>query len=125
MYLKFWLKTALYHYVPGGYGYVHHLRKFRDPNYIYSRDKHRVRDKHHRKGGWKDQKQGDFHYRDYKDYEEYLNHQAQKFNEMLKIRGGFTNRMISDYRRKFYRRFRHLAAFVPNSGHSRNVVATL
>ncbi len=117
MYLKFWLKTALYHYVPGGYGYVHHLRKFRDPNYIYSRDKHRVRDKHHRKGGWKDQKQGDFHYRDYKDYKEYLNHQAQKFNEMLKIRGGFTNRMISDYRRKFYRRFRHLAAFVPNSGH--------
>lgn len=115
MHLKFWFKTALYYFVPGGYGYVRHLRKFRDPGYVYSRDKHSVRDKHHVKSGWKEQNQDDFQYRDYNDYQEYLNHQGQKFDEILKIRGGFTNRVIAGYRYRFYRRFRHLTVRLPRS----------
>jgi len=55
MHLKFLVKTALYHYVPGGYGYARHLRKFRDAGYVHSRDKHSVRDKHHAHSGWKNQ----------------------------------------------------------------------
>ena len=115
MHLKFWFKTALYYYTPGGYGYVRRLRKFHDPDYVYSRDKHSVRDKHHIQSGWKKQTQNDFHYRDYKDYDEYVNHQSQKFEEILKIRGGFTNRVIAAYRYKFYRRFRYLPGLLPKS----------
>lgn len=117
MHLKFRFKTALYRYMPGGYGYVRILRRLYDPNYLYSRDKHNVRNKHHAKGGWKEQNQGSFHYRDYKDYEEYISHQSQKFNEILKMRGGFTNQAIADYRCKFYRRFCHLPVFLPKSAH--------
>jgi SAM-dependent methyltransferase len=117
MHLKFWLKTALYYYLPGGYGYARHIRKFRDPDYVHSRDKHSVRHKHHAKSDWKKQNQGDFHYRDYKDYQEYVSHQSQKFDEILKMRGGFTNRAIAAYRCKFYRRFHHLPAFLPKSAH--------
>lgn len=115
MHLKFWIKTILSRYVPGGYGYVRYLRKFRDPNYIHSRDKHSVRDKHHAGGGWKEQNQISFHYRDYKNYEEYVSHQVQKFDEILKMRGGFTNQVIAGYRCRFYRRFRHLPVFLPGS----------
>jgi SAM-dependent methyltransferase len=115
VYLKFWFKTALYRYVPGGYGYARHLRKFRDPNYLHNRDKHSVRDKHHLQSGWKEQNQNDFHYRDYKDYQEYVDHQGQKFEEILKIHGGFTNQTIAAYRHRFYRRFRHLPTFLPRS----------
>jgi len=117
MYLKFWLKTAFYRCFPDGYGHLHHLYKFRDPNYIYSRDKHSVRNKHHGKGSWKPQKQGDFFYRNYKDYQEYVYHQKQKFHEILKIRGGFKYRDIAAFRHRFYRRFRHLPAFLPKSAH--------
>jgi len=117
MHLRFWIKTALHRYVPGGYGYARHLRRFRDPNYLHSRDKHNVRDKHHATGGWKEQNQGKFHYRDYEDYEEYVSHQGQKFEEILKMRGGFTNLAIAGYRCRFYRRFRHLSAFLPKSAH--------
>ncbi|MGA1980081.1 MAG: methyltransferase domain-containing protein [Sedimentisphaerales bacterium] len=117
MHLKFWLKTALYRYVPGGYGYIRHLRKFRAPGYVHSRDKHSVRDKHRLQSGWKEQNQNDFHYRDYKDYQEYVSHQSQKLDEILKMRGGFTNRAIAAYRYKFYRRFRYLPAFLPKSAY--------
>ncbi|MDD5063421.1 MAG: methyltransferase domain-containing protein [Phycisphaerae bacterium] len=117
MHLKFWFKTVLYLYTPGGYGYVRHLRKFRDTSYVYSRDKHSVRNKHHAQSGWKEQSQGDFHYRDYKDYQEYVNHQGQKFNEILKMRGGFINEAIVAYRHRFYSRFRHLSALLPKSAH--------
>lgn len=117
MHLKFRFKTALYYYMPGGYGYMRHLRKFRDPNYVYCRDKHSVRDKHHLQSGWKEQNQNDFHYRDYKDYQEYISHQGQKFEEILKMRGGFTNRTIAAYRHRFYRRFCHLSVLLPRSAH--------
>ncbi|MFA5238585.1 MAG: methyltransferase domain-containing protein [Phycisphaerae bacterium] len=115
MHLKFWIKTALYCYVPGGYGYARHLHKFRDRGYLHSRDKDSVRDKHHAKSGWKEQDQAGFHYRDYKDYQEYVNHQGQKFDEILKMRGGFTNRAIAAYRHRFYRRFSHLPGLLPKS----------
>lgn len=118
MHLKFWVKTVLYWCVPGGYGYVRRLRKFRDPSYVYSRDKHSVRDKHHlQSDDWKEQDQNGFHYRDYKSYQEYTDHQVQKFEEMLKIRGGFTNEAITAYRLRFYRRFCHLSGLLPKSAH--------
>ncbi len=96
---------------------MRHLRKFRDPSYVYSRDKHSVRNRHHIQSGWKEQNKNDFHYRDYKDYQEYVNHQSQKFEEILKIRGGFTNRVITAYRHRFYRRFCHLPGLLSKSAH--------
>lgn len=109
MYPKFWLKTVLYHYLPGSFGYVRHLRKFRDPDYVYSQDECSSRGKH-----GSDQNQQGFCYRDYKDYQEYVDHQGRKLDLMLKM-GGFTNPTIAAYRCKFYRRFRHLPAFLPKS----------
>lgn len=88
-----------------------------NPNHVHSRDKHSVRYKHHGQGGWKTHKEDGFHYRDYEDYDEYLTHQVQKFDEMLKAKGGFAGREIASYRYKFYRRFRYLPAFLPNSAH--------
>lgn len=97
---------------PFPYGYYRKLRKYRDPSYDHDRDKHPVRNKHHGEEGWKNVRDGDFHYRDYSSYEEYVVHQSQKFNEGLKIKGGFDNKDILEYRKRFYRRFRHLPSFL-------------
>lgn len=115
MHLRFWLKTALYHFTPGGYGYYRSLRRLRDTAYVHQRDKHPVREKHHGGGGWKEREEGDFRRRDYGTYDEYVTHQVQKFDEILKIRGGFSNREVVAYRLKFYRRFRHLSRYLPRS----------
>ncbi len=51
--------------------------------------------------------------RDYADYNEYLTHQKLKLEELLKMKGGFTNEDIKNFRLKFYRRFRHLVRLLP------------
>lgn len=97
---------------PFSYGYYRKLKKYRDPSYDHERDKHPVRFKHYGKEGWESEYTGEFQYRDYSSYEEYVEHQSQKFNEMLKVQGGFRNRDILEYRKRFYRRFRHLPTFL-------------
>jgi len=114
MYLKYLLKNLVL-LTPIRYGYYARLARYRDPDYVHDRDKHPVRHKHHGKAGWKSAHEGDFHYRDYADYEEYQTHQAQKFDEIIKIEGGFDNRSILGYRKTFYRRFRHLPRFLTRS----------
>ena len=114
--LRFWAKTALYRLTPGGYGYYRHLKQFRDQNYLHSRDKHPVRDKHYGEGGWSEQsEEASLRYRDYENYEEYLTHQKQKLDEMLKLNGGFTNQVIASYRQKFYSRFKVLPQYLSKS----------
>ena len=103
-----WIKTALHLLTPGGYGYIRKLRRQQDAAYEHERDKHEVRLKHHGEGGWKVEKEGDVLKRDYANYEEYLTHQKQKLEEMLKIKGGFSNWDICEFRLKFYQRFKHL-----------------
>lgn len=110
---KFWAKTFAHLLVPGGYGYIRRLRSGRDPSYNHERDKHPVRSKHHGAGGWKEESEGGFRKRDYADYEEYLTHQKLKLEELVKLKGGFSNFDIFDYRIKFYTRFRHLPALLP------------
>jgi SAM-dependent methyltransferase len=114
MNLKFWIKTALYRYTPGGYGYYRRLSEQRDPSYDFERDRHPVRVKHSQKQGWQ-QASGDekLVFRDYSSYGEYVEHQKQKIDEMLKIRGGFSNQVITSYRLKFFRRFKHLHRLLP------------
>ena len=104
----FWMKTALHLLTPGGYGYIRKLRQMQDARYVHERDKHEVRKKHHGEGGWKAEKDGDILRRDYASYDEYLTHQKQKLDEMLKLKGGFSNWDICEYRLKFYSRFKHL-----------------
>ena len=110
---KFWVKTFLHLLTPGGYGYIRKLRSLKDESYDHARDKHPVRNKHHGAGGWKEEKEGGLARRDYSDYEEYLTHQKLKLDEMVKIKGGFSNFDIFDFRLKFYSRFRHLAGLLP------------
>lgn len=110
---KFWAKTFAHLLTPGGYGYIRKLRRGRDDSYDHERDKHPVRHKHHGAGGWKESPEGGLRKRDYESYEEYLTHQKLKLEELVKIKGGFSNFDIFDYRVKFYTRFRHLPAFLP------------
>lgn len=110
---KFWTKTFAHLLTPGGYGYIRKLRRGRDDSYDHERDKHPVRHKHHGAGGWKDAPEGGLRKRDYESYEEYLTHQKLKLEELVKIKGGFSNFDIFDYRVKFYTRFRHLPALLP------------
>jgi SAM-dependent methyltransferase len=107
-YPAFWIKTALHLLTPGGFGTMRALRQQKDTSYSHDRDKHEVRHKHYDQGGWKQEKEGDLLRRDYASYEEYLTHQKQKFHEMLKMKGGFSNWDICEYRLKFYARFKHL-----------------
>lgn len=116
--LKFHLVYRLKNMVlrtPFSYGHYRYLRKFRDTSYDFESQKHPVRKKHHGKGGWKEETEGSFHYRDYSSYDEYVTHQSQKLNEMLKMRGGFSNHDILMYRCTFYQRFRHLLSILPKS----------
>ena len=109
---KFWAKTFAHLLTPGGYGYIRKLRSGRDASYHHERDKHPVRHKHHGGGGWKPAAEEGLRKRDYADYDEYLTHQKLKLEELVKIKGGFSNFDIFDYRLKFYTRFRHLPALL-------------
>ncbi|MCX7868645.1 MAG: hypothetical protein N2322_01725 [Terrimicrobiaceae bacterium] len=102
------MKTLLHLVTPGGYGHIRKLRAGRDASYDHERDKHEVRRKHHGSGGWKEVDEGGLRRRDYASYEEYVTHQKLKLEEMIKMKGGFSNFDIFDYRLKFYTRFRHL-----------------
>ena len=53
--------------------------------------------------------------RDYASYEEYVTHQKLKLDEMVKMKGGFSNFDIFDYRLKFYVRFRLLTKLLPST----------
>ncbi|MFX1277482.1 MAG: methyltransferase domain-containing protein [Promethearchaeota archaeon] len=106
---KFWIKTFLYYFLPI---HLRYLYKYRDLNYIHEIDKHPVRFKHYGKGGWSQEEKQEFTYRDYTDYNEYITHQKQKFNEIIRIEGGFTFRLIAKYRLRFYDRFRYLPKFL-------------
>jgi methyltransferase family protein len=110
---KFWAKTFLHLVTPGGFGYIRRLRARRDPSYVHDRDKHEVRHKHHGGGGWKTERQDGLTKRDYASYEEYVTHQKLKLDEMVKMKGGFSNFDIFDYRLKFYARFRWLSKLLP------------
>lgn len=110
VHLTYLLKNMQYHLVPGTTETLRRLRHEQDPGYVHERDRHPVRAKHQGTSGWKEERAGHLHYRDYASYDEYVAHQQQKFTEMLKVKGGFTGAEILEYRRKFYRRFRHLPA---------------
>ena len=112
---KFWAKTFAHLLTPGGYGYIRNLRAGKDASYVHDRDKHPVRHKHHGGGGWKEGTEEGLRRRDYADYDEYLTHQKLKLEELVKMKGGFSNFDIFDYRVKFYTRFRHLPGFLPPS----------
>ena len=109
IFLKFWLKTvALYLPLPEPVN-MRSWRKKKDPQYVHERDKHPVRQKHHGKGGWQTNQDSSIIYRDYADYDEYLTHQKTKWDEILKVKGGFEKKVILDYRIRFFSRFRFLS----------------
>ncbi len=113
---RFWVKTLLYRYTPNGYGYYRRLHEQKDPDYNHERDKSTVRHKHYGDQGWNEKPEGRFRYRNYDSYDEYITHQKEKWREILLTRGGFTNREVMDYRRKFLRRFRRLPTNIPRDG---------
>ena len=114
LHLMYQLKNLVLR-TPFSYGYYRQLKGNRDASYDHNRDKHPVRDKHHGEEGWKSEQEENFRYRNYSSYEEYVSHQSQKFNEILKMEGGFDNKIILWYRKTFYKRFRYLPSFLSKS----------
>ena len=109
----FWLRQPLYRWTPGGFGYYRKLRRRADPGYVHERDKHPVRSKHFGAEGLAPPDAEGLVHRDYDSYEEYLEHQRQKLDEILRIGHGFSNAAVAEARSRFYRRFRHLVRLVP------------
>lgn len=111
-YLIFFGKSLLYRFLPGGFGYYRKLKKYKKENYDFEKEKHAVRKKHNSQNGWQENFQGDWRSRDYADYNEYVTHQKQKFEEILKIDGGFDNQTIFKYRLRFFNRFKKLDRYI-------------
>ena len=108
----YWLRAPLFRWTPGGFGYYRRLRRFENPTYDWERDRHPVRAKHHGAEGLGEPTRG-FVTREYADYAEYVVHQRQKLDEMLLSGTAFPNATVAAYRRRFYRRFRHLIHRLP------------
>ena len=109
----FWLRSPLYRWTPGGFGYYRQLRRCGDPSYDWERDRHPVRARHRGAQSLAEPDGEGFVKRRYASYEEYVVHQRQKLDEILVSGAGFTNASVSAYRRRFYRRFRHLIRRLP------------
>ena len=109
----FWLRQPLYRWTPGGFGHYRKLRRYADPGYDHERDKHPVRAKHFGAEGLTPPDEDGFVHREYGSYDEYLEHQRQKLDEILHIGRGFSNAAVAETRSRFYRRFRHLVRLVP------------
>jgi len=101
--LKFWFKTALYLYTPGGYGYYRHIRQYRETNYVHTPDM---------EIDWKGYSSESVRYRNYKNYDEYVKQQKQKYDKALKKGNAFTNRKLMGFRYLYYRRFKYLEAYL-------------
>jgi SAM-dependent methyltransferase len=110
---RFWVRSGLHRWTPGGFGSYRRVRTYRDPTYVHERDKHDVRRKHFEHEGWRREAEDGIRRRDYADYDEYVVHQQQKLDEILKLGGGFSNASVYHARVRFYRRFRHLVGLVP------------
>jgi hypothetical protein len=106
----FWFKMTLHLFMPGGFGCI---RKLQDASNVHERDKQEVRKEHPGEVGWKSEKDGSVMKRDYASHEEYVTHQPQKLDEMLKMKGGFSNWDICEFRLKFYSCFKHPLGLFP------------
>lgn len=112
--LRFRWKSLLHRWTPGGYGYMRRLRDAKDPGFDLARDRHPVRLRHSGEEGWQPEPGDDgLRRRAYRDYDEYVVHQRQKFDEVLKLSGGFSNATVATWRAKYYRRFRRLVRLLP------------
>ena len=117
--LKFWFKTAIYYYTPGGYGFYRTIKKYKDPNcvpndasgtrHLYMNHDIFSTENSYSKGG--------FQYRNYDNYEEYVAHQKSKFDIVLKMGNSFRNSSVVVYRYLFYKQFCHLDNYLTKSSH--------
>jgi len=110
MSLKYLAKNILYAFFPR-FGYWKNLKLLQKRGYRYDRDKAQILFKHNSKGPWRPSIDG-VSKRVYDSYQEYLDHQAEKHNVILRSQGGFSGRTILSYRMKFYRRFKSLPRFL-------------
>lgn len=113
MSLKFWMNTALMGAVPGARAYIRSLARHRNPNYRHERDRNQVRLKHNGESGWQTEMAEGIKKRDYASYDEYVEHQKTKFDEIIQIHGGFSRKTLVKYRLQFYYAFRDLPRLLP------------
>ncbi|GAB1420951.1 hypothetical protein MASR2M15_10790 [Anaerolineales bacterium] len=105
-------KTLLTRLLPGGLGYSKTLRQQHDPNFNPETDLHPVRQKHHGDSGWQAEDNQGIIRRDYADYDEYVEHQKQKLDEIAKLKGGFAPEVLAGYRQTFFNRFKYLSNYL-------------
>src|SRR4051812_45097797 len=112
--LRFWGKSGLQLVAPRLFSSSPLVEREPDREYKVLRDRHPVREKHNGQTGWGSAADADgIVRRDYANYDEYVLHQQQKLEEILRAKGGFSRRQIVDYRVTFYSRFRHLLPLLP------------
>lgn len=112
--LRFWAKSALQYVAPRVFSASPLIEQKPVEGYDVHRDRHPVRQKHNGQGGWQAAPSEDgLLRRDYASHEEYVLHQQQKLDELLKLKGGFSRAQILNFRLTFYARFRHLPGLLP------------
>lgn len=113
MHLKYKFTNFLYNLTPWVFAQYRALKNEFDPNWEFEKDKASVRVKHNSLFGWKEEKSEEgIRFRNYSSYQEYVDHQAEKFNEMLRAKGAFTKEVLLQYRKKFYSRFVKLSGLI-------------
>ena len=108
---KFFWKTILYLWTPGGYGNYRKLRKLKEINNLFENKKtgeQKIKE-------WMNCKKTGLQYRKYNNYEEYTAHQKQKLDLLLKSGLSFSNKDIFGFRYLYYRRFNRLSSYLPST----------
>jgi SAM-dependent methyltransferase len=111
---RFWLGTALSFVSPRLVGTAAVVGRKRPTGYDANRDRNPVRQRHNRHTGWEAEESADgLLRRNYASYEEYVVHQQQKLDEIVKAHGGFSRKTILFFRLRFFSRFRVLRRLLP------------
>jgi len=109
--LKFWTKTLLYLYTPGGFGYYRHIRQYRETNCELTPDMETPG----MEIDWEEHSPESIYHRNYENYDGYVKHQKQKFDKILKEGNSFKNCSLLGFRYLYYRRFKYLDTYLSKS----------
>jgi hypothetical protein len=113
---RFWLSTTLSFLSPRLVGTAAVVGGKPAKGYDPARDRNPVREKHNRHSGWQEEESPDgLLRRNYASYEEYVVHQQQKLDEIVKAHGGFSRKTILFFRLRFFSRFRILRRLLPKN----------
>jgi hypothetical protein len=111
--VRFWLNTALVLVTPGGFGYERVLREHRAKLVAAGQAPVRTGDEDYTSSDWAGEGADGIRKRQYARYDDYVEHQKKKFDEIIRLNGGLGRRATVHFRLRMYRLFRPLVARLP------------